>query len=247
MSNTFNTFPLFQNPRKIDNYSSYFLHHKQTVLPLIFGLPLYRHRITPSITPSFSAIKKRIIENSIKEQLHGNSQKRNNETNSNNKETKPFASKDDEASDCNAKSLPLHLSLERHSECLKEKNEMLLVINNDSTIEESKDALKRESIKDVDVLFGRGSGVNNHPGNVKFRLVVKKYQAEYLTCARHSEKAIFPNAIVSAVEDSGGRFMKKNSNGDWCEVDKKKSLLKASQALREGACYVRSKNIVKEE
>jgi len=247
MSNNFNTFPLFQNPQKIDNCSSYFLHHKQTVLPLIFGLPLYGHRMTPWITPSFSVIKNRLLQNSVKEQLRENFQKRNHEIDSNNRETKPCVSKNDEASDCKTKSLPLHLSLERHSGCFRNKNQMIAVKKNDSTIEESKDALKHESIKDVDVLFGRGSGVNNHPGNIKFRIIVKKYQPEYLSCVRHSEKAIFPNAIVRAVEESGGRFLKKNSNGDWCEVDKKKSLLKASQALREGACYIRPRNAVKEE
>lgn len=84
-----------------------------------------------------------------------------------------------------------------------------------------------------DVLLGRGGGTNSHSGNVAFRSIVARHQAEYLQ-AKKKDKVTIARRIVGLVHDNGGKFLRKNSDGDWEEVEEKKATEKTSQALREG-------------
>jgi hypothetical protein len=69
-----------------------------------------------------------------------------------------------------------------------------------------------EYVKEVhpnDVLFGRGSGPNDHEGNIRFREMVAQRKAEYMATNHRQTKAKIAKDIVDQVFGSGGRFLKK--------------------------------------
>ena len=98
-----------------------------------------------------------------------------------------------------------------------------------------------------DVLCGRGSGPNDHIGNVKFRKLVLSRKAEYLSTNMRLRKARIAEEIVSTVQNKEphGRFLKRvdasvlqDSGLDpgfmaWCLVVNDVALEKAKQALRQ--------------
>ena len=96
-----------------------------------------------------------------------------------------------------------------------------------------------------DVLFGRGSGPNDHEGNIKFRDLVAQRKAEYMATNHRQTKAKIAKAIVDTVFASQGRFLKKLENSDLLKlgfqqgmdvyqvVDDDTVMEKAKQALRQ--------------
>jgi len=76
-----------------------------------------------------------------------------------------------------------------------------------------------------DVLCGRGGATNNHNGNRNFRRIVTEHQKKYLAARKRDKRVI---AEIS------GRFLRRESDGRWSEVDGCKACEKTSQALREG-------------
>ena len=109
-----------------------------------------------------------------------------------------------------------------------------------------------------DVLCGRGSGPNDHPGNVAFRELILSRKAEYLSTSARAEKAKIASEIVDHVQkvlDPAGRFLKKMGPAEllekgfkegqdvWAVVDQNTALEKAKQALRQN----RDKPLVEEE
>jgi len=76
------------------------------------------------------------------------------------------------------------------------------------------DSDKCECVLEVmtdDVLLGRGSGPNDHVGNIKFRDLVHERKAEYLSTNHRQTKAMIAKDIVDQVYARGGRFLKKLS------------------------------------
>lgn len=63
--------------------------------------------------------------------------------------------------------------------------------------------------------------------------MVSEHQPRYLVC-RRAEKETIASEIVKIIQGRGGRFVSKNEQGEWVEIDDKKAILKCSQALREG-------------
>ena len=109
-----------------------------------------------------------------------------------------------------------------------------------------------------DVLCGRGSGPNDHPGNVNFRKLILTRKAEYLSTTARAEKARIAQEIVEHVQqnlDPPGRFLKKMGPAElqeknyeaghdvWVVVDQDTALEKAKQALRQN----RDKPLVEEQ
>jgi len=105
-----------------------------------------------------------------------------------------------------------------------------------------------------DVLCGRGSNINTHPGNVTFRRLVNGHKVAYVNGSRR-DKGSIARHIVAMVrqQDPPGRFLARdvssNSSsgsqagtnaGLWFEIDDKEALAKCSQALRENASAVRN-------
>lgn len=63
-------------------------------------------------------------------------------------------------------------------------------------------------INDHDVLCGRGAPTSWHPGNQFFRLLVDKYQGQYLA-AKRMDKPEIAMHVVALVQERGGRFLKR--------------------------------------
>ena len=101
----------------------------------------------------------------------------------------------------------------------------------------------------ADVLLGRGSGCNNHIGNIRFREYVDKHQEEYHNSCK-SDKPLVAMKIVYLWKNSkphNGRFLSKKkcdskncdhgslSDGwEYYEIDDELAMKKVAQRLREG-------------
>ena len=96
-----------------------------------------------------------------------------------------------------------------------------------------------------DVLFGRGSGPNDHEGNIRFRHLVADRKQEYLATNHRQTKAKIAREIVNTILDDRGRFLKKVEHFEarrlgipkgvdaWIIVDDDTVMEKAKQALRQ--------------
>ncbi|KAL3909760.1 MAG: hypothetical protein SGILL_007959, partial [Bacillariaceae sp.] len=76
----------------------------------------------------------------------------------------------------------------------------------------NQNSTRGEYVTDVtseDVLFGRGSGPNDHEGNIQFRELVATRKQEYMATNHRQTKATIAKDIVDAVFSAGGRFLKK--------------------------------------
>jgi len=90
-----------------------------------------------------------------------------------------------------------------------------------------------------DVLSGRGGGTNVHPGNRNFRDLINLHRRTYLK-ARKNDKPTISRAIVRAIRESGGRFLKKKEKSNlWYEIGDDAAREKTSQALRQRAPEMR--------
>ena len=100
-------------------------------------------------------------------------------------------------------------------------------------------------IRATDVLFGRGSGANDHEGNIRFRYLVAERKEEYLATNHRNTKAKIAREIVDQVLGVNGRFLKRLERDDliklnlpldfeaWIEADEQTIMEKAKQALRQ--------------
>lgn len=93
-----------------------------------------------------------------------------------------------------------------------------------------------------DVLCGRGALINKHPGNVVYRRVVEHNKKTYHSCKK-AYKNLLARSIVEAVarQKPPGRFLARDSQGQWLDIGKARAIQKTCQALREGAERFRKK------
>ncbi|KAG7344725.1 hypothetical protein IV203_032256 [Nitzschia inconspicua] len=126
------------------------------------------------------------------------------------------------------------------------------MLSSTSTTDESNIILQNttagEYVIDVhpyDVMFGRGSGPNDHEGNIRFRELVSQRKAEYMATNHRQTKAKIAKDIVDRVFAVGGRFLKKlepteasklgyvNNEDVYQVVGDDTIMEKAKQALRQ--------------
>lgn len=99
-----------------------------------------------------------------------------------------------------------------------------------------------------DVLSGRGGAINSHPGNQRFREMVRERKNQYNLARTKAEKARVANEVIDLVRNQNppGRFLQRDQSSVtggvtwWVEVDEIKAMAKTSQALREGAPSIRA-------
>lgn len=108
-----------------------------------------------------------------------------------------------------------------------------------STDEQNKTGVGKEGtitfLNSNDVLCGRGSGPNDHVGNVAFRKLVSTRRREYLGTSTRMQKARIAREIADAVWNANppGRFLEKATETSWNVVPEVKALEKVKQALRQ--------------
>jgi hypothetical protein len=87
--------------------------------------------------------------------------------------------------------------------------------------------------RQMDVLCGRGGGINKHVGNRMYRRVVEYNKSMY----RHVPKRhrmLVSQSIVQTILNEGGRFLQADgSSSRWKEIPFRRAVQKTSQALRE--------------
>jgi hypothetical protein len=82
----------------------------------------------------------------------------------------------------------------------------------------------------ADVLFGRGTPTQHHPGNVKLGLLAEQSLLRHNACS-FLEKTALAQEIVSNVKSQGGHFLKQ-VDGIWEEIDDKAARGKVSHTIR---------------
>lgn len=89
-----------------------------------------------------------------------------------------------------------------------------------------------EMIGRYDVIFGRGKGYQNHPGNVRMREVIEKYKVRYHSLSRKEKRDLLRLVYNEIVED-GASFLRRLDGDDaWVKVDADLALQKVSHTLR---------------
>lgn len=97
------------------------------------------------------------------------------------------------------------------------------------------------TITNLDVVTGRGQGIQRLPGNERYRQLVSRNKRIYATC-NSNDKGKVSRGIVAAIRQSGGRFLEYNEHSQaYHDIDDRKAWSKTSQALREGLKKIRDK------
>lgn len=88
--------------------------------------------------------------------------------------------------------------------------------------------VKIHTLNDYDILCGRGNGVNNTSGNIKFRKLIESYRPTYVLAARR-DKAEIARQVVAKIHRNGGRFLRSDDKlGCWYEIPNEKAMEKVS-------------------
>ena len=83
-----------------------------------------------------------------------------------------------------------------------------------------------------DILFGRGSKSNKHPGNIFFREKARELGSWFISCSSKEEKYKVSEMLVEFIKGENRRFLEKGPDGLWYEVVGNDTRKKAGQALR---------------
>jgi len=95
--------------------------------------------------------------------------------------------------------------------------------------------------KENDILSGRGTGVNLHPGNVFFRQLIQSKKALYVKSDPGTKKRIIRDIVELATQH--GRFLKQDPETElWVAISGEEVKKKTGQALRENAPAMKKLN-----
>jgi hypothetical protein len=100
-----------------------------------------------------------------------------------------------------------------------------------------------------DVLSGRGSGVNLHPGNTFYRSLVRFYKLQYANVKSSAKKEIIAKIIEEVKAKSpAGKFLKRNGkSNEWECLTLAEAKKKTGQALREDQSRLRDDEMLIQE
>jgi len=95
--------------------------------------------------------------------------------------------------------------------------------------------IRTRALKANDVLLGRGPGLSNFEGNLRFRKLIDARKHEYTTTKSRKEKKTIAANVRDLVHSRGGRFIKQMDDDDdmWYEACDDVVLEKCKQSLRE--------------
>jgi hypothetical protein len=89
-----------------------------------------------------------------------------------------------------------------------------------------------EKLRKNDIIFGRGKGFQNHPGNQRMREIIDKYKIQYHSLKR-AEKRQLVEKVYKEIAEGGARFLKKvDGEIALVMVDAPVAIQKVSQTLR---------------
>jgi hypothetical protein len=87
-----------------------------------------------------------------------------------------------------------------------------------------------------DVLSGRGRGILNHPGNLKFRSIIKSLKPLFDSAPKILRGVLYGKEVIDLIHNLSppGRFLRKDKvSGSWIELDTKEAVQRAIQALHD--------------
>mmetsp|Transcript_31404 Transcript_31404/g.75726 ORF Transcript_31404/g.75726 Transcript_31404/m.75726 type:complete len:528 (+) Transcript_31404:81-1664(+) len=82
-----------------------------------------------------------------------------------------------------------------------------------------------------DILLGRGAGMMQHPGNIRFREFLELYQDKYDRAQRNRRGKVAAE-VVATLTNQGVRFLQVDEHGDWVKSDPAKAEEKVGQLFR---------------
>lgn len=88
---------------------------------------------------------------------------------------------------------------------------------------------------EFDVICARGSVAANHPGNIRFKGIIRSKLTDYNAATSKVEKTLIVTAIVDAVRDYSrdGGFVKQDKTGAWYDVGDFLAREKIGQTIRD--------------
>lgn len=87
------------------------------------------------------------------------------------------------------------------------------------------------SIRNSDILLGRGSAYTKHPGNVWLQRLIQSHVGLYETAASRTQIKQLKHNLLTTIKRRDGRFMER-TNDEWVEVADSYALEKIGQAFR---------------
>jgi hypothetical protein len=89
-----------------------------------------------------------------------------------------------------------------------------------------------DKLRKNDIIFGRGKGFQNHPGNQRMREIVDKYKVQYHSLKRAEKRQMVEN-VYKEIAAGGARFLLKvDGKNAWVMVDAPLAIQKVSHTLR---------------
>jgi hypothetical protein len=89
-----------------------------------------------------------------------------------------------------------------------------------------------DKLRKNDIIFGRGKGRQNHPGNERMREIIDEYKVRYHTLKRAEKRQMAEN-VYKEIGEGGARFLKKvDGENAWVMVDAPIAIQKVSHTLR---------------
>ena len=95
------------------------------------------------------------------------------------------------------------------------------------------------NFSNIDVVNGRGQGVQRLPGNVMFRKLVSAHKRTYAQAPK-SHKVKVSQGIVAALRQFGAKFLEFDTKKRcYNDIGDEKAVIKTGQALREGQVQIK--------
>lgn len=95
---------------------------------------------------------------------------------------------------------------------------------------------KIDEIKPCDILFGRGKSINNHEGNIKFRVYCDRNKKHYIESGKKKGRSKYKYCmrVLKYFKSKGCRFIQFDKTTDsWYEVDDNKARTRIDRRFRE--------------
>jgi hypothetical protein len=99
--------------------------------------------------------------------------------------------------------------------------------------------------RSIDIVFGRGKPVQDHPGNVRMKNIIRQYKTAYHKGGKNDKKMITERVVyVISNDDLSGKvhFLKQKKTGidePWCEANRVEIWKKVRHCLRCTKQYIR--------
>jgi hypothetical protein len=103
----------------------------------------------------------------------------------------------------------------------------------------SRDATAPEGLVEAwfgphDVLLGRNRYAFNNLGNKRFRNMIIENANVYIASPSRTQKSQLVATLIARIHQNGGRFLRRQEDGVWFEVDTRQAKEKVGHALRDG-------------